>query len=172
MQSFRSFSHLKTNAVPPNIAISEAEPNDNDLALGSPNDLHFEMDVDVDIVQPIQILPRVIDASFTEDDHNALRQCTALQESNVVIEDLRPLTTSPLEYSYRRPSDVPLSSNASFWKLPTTTATGQENNPEGSKRSVSSPTVLVGFFFYFIRRTIHFLEFHVAKKCQFIRLSI
>lgn len=102
------------------------------------NDHHssidFRFDVTADPVPQddrVVLLP-VISESFnlTEDDQNSLRRCTALQRKTVVADDLRPLTCSPLEYSYRRITEGQLSTGPSFWKQPSI----QQSKQQGGLR--------------------------------------
>lgn len=90
-------------------------------------DLQFDIDADpVPINNEEPTLPPVAN-SLSEDDRNALRGCTALQPNTNAIDDMRPLTSTPLQYSYRRLSNASSSTDAGHWTFPSITqSTGAE----------------------------------------------
>ncbi len=109
---------ITDSTVVANIDQLDVEMDDDDA---SSIDLRFDIDVDMmPQSDPIELDPAVMNPDlFTEDDRNALLRCSVLQRSNVgATDDLRPLSCSPLVYSYRRLTEGQLPTDANYWKLP------------------------------------------------------
>lgn len=103
------------------------EDNYNEMSQHS-LDLHFDINGDAEGSQQlVRIQPDIMNDSLnTAEDLNALRQCTVLQQ-NGTITDLRPVTLTPREYSYRRISTSQVWSGSNHWKV-------QPDNSKGNKK--------------------------------------
>lgn len=119
-----------------------ARMNQPDLEVNAPivdMDLHF--DIDVDPVEPPNVLEPTlpqIGISFSEDDRNALRRCSVLLPNISIADDLRPISSTPLAYSYRRLTNADLPGDAGdHWKLPSIVQSNSSENGE-NPRSDSS----------------------------------
>lgn len=96
-------------------------------------DVDFRFDITADPepqTERVDLNAEIMNGSFhlTEDDQNSLRRCSALQRTFVDADDLRPLTSTPLEYSYRHMPEGEFPPGTSFWKLPTIRQPGRTTN--------------------------------------------
>lgn len=122
MQSLQGAFLLNTFRYPTTTTVDhvnqlDLEDNDHHSSI----DFRFDMTADpVPQDDQFVLLPVIMNESFsfTEEDRNSLRRCSALKRKTVVADDLRPVTCSPLEYSYRRITEGQLLTGTSFWKQP------------------------------------------------------
>lgn len=109
----------------------DLEDNYNEMSQHSSIDLQFDINADAERSQEaVRMQPDIMNDSLnTADDLNALRRCTVLQQ-NDNIPDMRPVTLTPLEYSYRRISPGHTLSGSNHWRVPAM----QSNNSEENKK--------------------------------------
>lgn len=85
--------------------MNQLDVEDNQMSPQSLLDFRFDIDADP---APQEDTIITIPATLYND--------SALQRLIVVTDDLRPLTCSPLEYSYRRIIEEPRTTGTSFWR--------------------------------------------------------
>lgn len=113
--------------------VNQLYSEDNELSDHSSMELQFDMNVDVVPPHPVILQPVIMDDPMnTDDDLNALQRCSVLRRKTIV-DDLRPLTSSPLEYSYRRFTDEQISNASNHWKVPSVTSNRPDNTEKNKK---------------------------------------